>query len=135
MMKMKKVFYQISKMHQKIHTKCFEKLCLLATFLTCNPLTSFAIDTSNNANITDWPWTRFLNSLVREMTGPIPMFIGIIGIVGAVGAMITGNFGASVQKLLAIIFGVSIAIFAPSFIGFISGSVTNTNGLTIFLGM
>lgn len=132
MMKMKQVFRKFSQMKQKVAAKYFEKLCLLSAFLVCNPLRSFAISTSSNAGVTEWPWTKFLNSLVEEMTGPIPMIIGIIGIVGAVGAMITGNFGASVQKLLAIIFGVSIALFAPSFIGYISGSVTNTGGLTIF---
>ena len=136
MMKMKKIFQQISKAQQVIRAKYFEKLCILSAFLVCNPLTSFAtVLDGTTANVTDWPWTKFLRSLVTELTGPVPMFIGAIGILGAIGAMITGNFGASVQKLLAIIFGVSIALFAPSFISYIDGSVKNVGGLTIFIGM
>ena len=135
-MKIKKIFQQISKAQQAVRAKYFEKLCILSVLLACNPLTSFAtVLNGDTANVTEWPWTKFMRSLVTELTGPVPMFIGAIGILGAIGAMINGNFGASVQKLIAIIFGVSIALFAPSFISYINGSVTNVGGLTIFVGM
>lgn len=136
-MKMKKLFFKASQFKQRVSMKLFEKMCILSAFMMCNPVISHATNslTGENAGITEWPWTRFFNSLVNELTGPLPLIIGALGIVGAAGAMIYGNFGASVQKLLGLIAGVSIILFAPAFMNYLSSSVGNTSGLTIFIGM
>ena len=123
----------------------FDKSCkasaALVAFMACNPLMSFAADVTDaankNAGITDWPWTRFLNSLMQQLTGPLPKVLGILGIAVAAIGMFMGNHGAGMQKMLVLIFAVSICLFAPSFISYISTGATGTDGsgLTIFAYM
>lgn len=133
---MKKYVSQILRFKQQASMKVFEKLCIASAFLVCNPVASFAMNLGeDNANISDWPWTKFFRSLADQLTGPLPLLIGIFGVVGAAGAMIYGNFGASVQKLLGLIAGVSICLFAPSFMHYLDGSITDSSGLLIFFGM
>lgn len=79
--------------------------------------------------VTEWPWTKFLNSLADQLTGPLPMILGILGIAAAAIGMFMGNHGSGMQKLLVLIFAVSICLFAPSFIGFMR---TGVGGATIF---
>ncbi len=76
----------------------------------------------------DWPWTRFLNSLAKQLTGPLPLTLGTLGLAAAAIALFAGNGGAGTHKFILLIFAVSTCLFAPSFIGFISDS---TSGMTI----
>lgn len=120
--------------------RAFDKSCTasaaLLAFLVANPLMGHAIDISNQSGISDWPWTRFLNSLAEQLTGPLPKILGILGIAVAAIGMFMGNHGAGMQKMLVLIFAVSICLFAPSFINYIStGATAKTNGLTIFASM
>lgn len=76
-----------------------------------------------------WPWTGMLRSLADQLTGPLPMMLGILGIAAAAIGMFMGNHGAGMQKMLVLIFAVSICLFAPSFITMITSSA---GGATIF---
>ncbi len=44
---------------------------------------SFAYSTEGSAGLGGhaWPWTQFLRSLMQELTGPLPMILGIMGMV------------------------------------------------------
>lgn len=79
----------------------------------------------------NWPWRRFLDALMNELTGPLPITLGVLGIAVAAIGMFMGNHGAGMQKFLVLIFAVSICLFAPSFINFIQ---QGAGGATI-LGM
>ena len=61
-----------------------------------------------------WPWDAFLLSLAQEFTGPLPTTLGILGIVGAALALMSGRY--EFNKFFGIIFAVSIALFAPTLI-------------------
>lgn len=76
-----------------------------------------------------WPWVGMLQSLSRQLTGPLPMTLGILGIAAAAIGMFMGNHGAGMQKMLVLIFAVSICLFAPTFVSMISDSA---GGATIF---
>ena len=76
----------------------------------------------------DWPWTKFLNSLAEELTGPVPKVLGILGIAGAAIALFAGHGGSGAQKFIVLVFAISICLFAPTFIAAISSS---GSGLTI----
>lgn len=71
-----------------------------------------------------FPWTKMLNSLAKELTGPLPMTLGILGLAAAAIAMFTGNGGGGTQKFIMLIFAVSTCLFAPSFISWIRKSAT-----------
>jgi len=71
-----------------------------------------------------WPWTRFLNSLAAELTGPLPMILGVLGIAAAAIALFAGNGGAGTQRFILLIFAISICLFAPTFIQYIAASAT-----------
>lgn len=76
----------------------------------------------------DYPWTKMLNTLAKELTGPLPMTLGILGLAAAAIAMFTGNSGGGTQKFIMLIFAVSTCLFAPSFISWIK---TSAGGLTL----
>ena len=38
-----------------------------------------------------WPWMKFFNSLADNLTGPLPMVLGVMGIVGAAFALFSGH--------------------------------------------
>lgn len=76
-----------------------------------------------------WPWVGMLQSLSNQLTGPLPMTLGILGIAAAAIGMFMGNHGAGMQKMLVLIFAVSICLFAPTFVTMISESA---GGATIF---
>ena len=73
-----------------------------------------------------WPWQKFLNSLMEELSGPLPKILGVLGIVGAAVALFAGNGGAGTQKFIMLIFAISIALFAPSFINMLDDSASAT---------
>lgn len=108
-------------------------LALWCGFVTIPAVNSFAQSVgkdwgNNRVNVAEWPWTKFLNSLAEQLTGPLPMILGILGIAAAAIGMFMGNHGAGMQKMLVLIFAVSICLFAPSFIQYIS---TGAGGVTI----
>lgn len=135
---------KLSQRYQKFRKYAFNKTCAISALIATTPVfQSFAlsrlevpgstVDTSR-VDITDWPWTRFLNSLADQLTGPLPMILGVLGLAVAAIGMFMGNHGAGMQKALVLVFAVSICLFAPSFISYI-GSGVGTSGLTIFPGM
>ena len=75
-----------------------------------------------------WPWMKFLNSLAKQFTGPLPLTLGTLGLAGCAIALFSGHAGGGTQKFIVLIFAVSTCLFAPSFITFIS---TSAGGLTI----
>lgn len=87
---------------------------------------SFAYSTegTNGLGGHQWPWTAFLNSLMRELTGPLPMILGIMGIVGAAIALFSGNGGDGTRKFILLIFVISIALAAPSLMDMLSIGAT-----------
>ena len=103
------------------------KVAGLALFVAANPILSFA--SKDTANVDQWPWTKFLNSLADQLTGPLPTTLGVLGLAAAAIAMFTGNHGAGTQKFIILIFAVSTCLFAPNFINIIKGSA---GGATIF---
>ena len=56
------------------------------------------------------------------------MTLGILGLAAAAIALFAGNGGAGTQKFIMLIFAVSICLFAPTFISYVS---TSAGGATI----
>ena len=75
-----------------------------------------------------FPWTKMLNTLAKQLTGPLPMTLGILGLAAAAIAMFTGNGGGGTQKFIMLIFAVSTCLFAPTFINWIKSSA---GGVTV----
>jgi type IV secretory pathway VirB2 component (pilin) len=107
------------------------KVAGLSLFVAANPILSFASqdNITDSASVNQWPWTKFLNSLAQQLTGPLPLTLGVLGLAAAAIAMFTGNHGAGTQKFIVLIFAVSICLFAPNFIEIIHGSA---GGATIY---
>ena len=76
----------------------------------------------------EWPWMKFFNALADNLTGPLPMVLGVMGIVGAAIALFSGHSGGGTQKFILLIFAISICLFAVNFVNAISDSA---GGLTI----
>ena len=70
----------------------------------------------------EFPWTKMLNTLAQQLTGPLPMTLGILGLAVAAIAMFTGNGGGGTQKFIMLIFVVSTCLFAPTFITWVRDS-------------
>ena len=88
---------------------------------------SYGFDSSSSASSEvlsgkSFPWTKMLNKLAKELTGPLPMILGMLGIAAAAIAMFTGNGGGGTQKFIMLIFAVSTCLFAPTFITWIRDS-------------
>ena len=117
--------------------KCAALSALFISLPFVSTMTAFAqsvgIDgiggTGNDVNAVTWPWTGMLQSLSQQLTGSLPMTLGILGIAAAAIGMFMGNHGAGMQKMLVLIFAVSICLFAPTFITMITQSA---GGATIF---
>lgn len=88
--------------------------------------TSFAggIEDIDNAANWQWPWTRFFASLAKELTGPLPLTLGIIAIAGAAFSLFAGHGGPGTQKFFVLIFAIGICLFAPTFISYIQESAS-----------
>jgi type IV secretory pathway VirB2 component (pilin) len=86
------------------------------------------LELGSSAGITEWPWTKFLNSLAQQLTGPLPMVLGVLGLAAGAIALFAGNGGAGTHKFIMLIFAVSTCLFAPTFIRFIRDSA---GGLTV----
>ena len=89
---------------------------------------SFAYSTEGTTGIGGhaWPWTKFLQSLMQELTGPLPMILGIMGIVGAAIALFSGNGGDGTRNFILLIFVISIALAAPSLMDMLSLGATGS---------
>ena len=101
----------------------------LFVFVVTHMDPAFAGDNYDTTGIGDgvgdsFPWTKMLNSLAKELTGPLPMTLGILGLAAAAIAMFTGNGGGGTQKFIMLIFAVSTCLFAPTFISWIRKSAT-----------
>lgn len=87
--------------------------------------TSFAggIDSIEGASGNwEWPWTRFFANLAKELTGPLPLTLGIIAIAGAAFSLFAGHGGPGTQKFFVLIFAIGICLFAPTFISYVKES-------------
>lgn len=73
-----------------------------------------------------WPWHRFLVALKEELTGPVPMVLGILGIVGAAIALFSGNGGDGTRKFILLIFVISIALSAPTLMDMLNSGASGT---------
>lgn len=133
---------KVKQVYQRASKAVFYKSCTISAFIASVPVfQSFALSSglsvpgstvsTDAVEINDWPWTRFLNALADQLTGPLPMILGVLGLAVAAIGMFMGNHGAGMQKALVLVFAVSICLFAPSFISYI-GSGVGTSGLTIF---
>lgn len=117
--------------------KCAALSALFISLPFVSTMTSFAQSVGiggiggdgNEVTGVKWPWTGMLQSLANQLTGPLPMTLGILGIAAAAIGMFMGNHGAGMQKMLVLIFAVSICLFAPTFITMITQSA---GGATIF---
>ena len=70
----------------------------------------------------NWPWRRFLNAVVEELTGPLPLTFGILGIAACCFMAMSGNRGQFSMQLIGLVFAISIVLFAPNFVNIISSS-------------
>lgn len=124
----------LQNMKDKFKDAYLYRIACASTFLMscCTKAFASGISTAGlSGTVTvDWPWTKFLNSLAEELTGPIPKVLGIMGIAGAAIAMFSGHAGGGTQKFIALIFAISICLFAPTFIQAIMNS---GSGMTIIL--
>lgn len=69
-----------------------------------------------------WPWTGILNDIKDELTGPLPLTLGVLGIVIAAIGLFAGNAGDGMRKFLVIILAISVALFAGTFVEWIAES-------------
>lgn len=115
--------------------KCAAASAVLVSLPFLSTMTSFAsgigdIKGSNTKSLDiKWPWESFLYALADQLTGPLPLILGALGIAAAAIGMFLGNHGAGMQKMLVLIFAVSICLFAPSFVTYLKDGV---GGATIF---
>lgn len=115
--------------------KCAAASAVLVSLPFLSTMTSFAsgigdIKGSNTKVLNiKWPWESFLYALANQLTGPLPLMLGALGIAAAAIGMFMGNHGAGMQKMLVLIFAVSICLFAPSFVTYLKDGV---GGATIF---
>ena len=109
----------------------WEKSLALTVLLTCSCNAAFAKTLSGGQDI-QWPWTKFFTSLANQLTGPLPMTLGAMGIAGAAITLFAGHAGGGTQKFIVLILAISICLFAPNFMEFISESA---GGLTITAAM
>lgn len=108
---------------KKFISENYWKLGAIFTSTVLFPLQVSAHTWSGGTVSVDWPWTKFLNSLVGEFTGPVPKALGTLAIVSAAGMTMAGNGNFS-SKAIALTFATGAALFAPTFINAISSSGT-----------
>ena len=103
---------------------CAVLLCMIFMAITNDVFASTisGVVTGAQTMSVQWPWEKFLGSLAEQLSGPLPRILGILGIVGAAVALFAGNGGAGTQKFIMLIFAISIALFAPSFIKYLNQS-------------
>lgn len=105
----------------------FSSSTILSHATSLDNLTGVSQDGLSNAS---WPWQKFLYSLTEQLSGPVPMMLGVLGIVGAAIALFAGHGGAGTQRFIVLIFAISICLFAPGFMSMLNSSAAA--GLTIY---
>jgi len=118
-----------NRLFKKIRKKTLETSIAFTLLLSSAATKAFASTVSGDRvdGIT-WPWMKFFNSLADQLTGPLPMTLGVMGIAGAAMALFSGHAGGGTQKFIVLILAVSICLFAPNFMTYIQ---TSAGGLTI----
>jgi len=112
----------IRKLKQKYYVRC--AVTALALMDTTSAFASTITDaglTGGTASV-NWPWRKFLNAIVEELTGPLPLTFGILGIAACCFMAMAGNRGQFSTQLIGLIFAISIVLFAPSFVNIISAN-------------
>lgn len=115
--------------------KCAAASAVLVSLPFLSTMTSFASGigdikgTNTKALDIKWPWESFLYALADQLTGPLPKILGALGIAVAALGMLWGNHGAGMQKMMCLIFAISICLFAPTFVTYLKDGV---GGATIF---
>ena len=126
---------QITSVYRKLRDSYMVKTAAASAILASSPIYSVLAKTGSDYTAQSdnykWPWTDFLRHLAGELSGPLPMILGIMGIVGAAIALFSGNHGGGTQKFIILIFAISICLFAPNFITMVNNSAI-TAGMTIF---
>lgn len=126
---------KITSLYRKLRNCYLAKTAAAAAVLSTSPIYSVLAKTGSDYTAQGgayaWPWTDFLKHLAGELSGPLPMILGIMGIVGAAIALFSGNHGGGTQKFIILIFAISICLFAPNFITMVNESAI-TAGMTIF---
>lgn len=112
----------LQKVREFVFSRDFLVLALvLALLIMAN--TSFADTVGDSLSMENaWPWTRFFNSLAHELSGPLPMTLGIIAIAGAAFSLFAGHGGPGTQKFFVLIFAIGICLFAPNFMTYLKES-------------
>lgn len=72
------------------------------------------------------PWEGPLDRILRSVTGPVAKVVSVLAIVATGLALALGEGGGTMRKMLMIVFGLSIAFSATTFIlpllGFAGGA-------------
>ena len=111
---------------EKLKKKYYAQ-CAIAAMAIMDASPAFA-STLSDAGLTggtatvNWLWRRFLNSVVEELTGPLPLTFGILGIAACCFMAMSGNRGQFSMQLIGLVFAISIVLFAPNFVNIISSS-------------
>lgn len=104
-------------MKRLLNIKTHKIVAAIYTFMLITlPVHSFAASKK-------WPWTKFLEDARDELTGPLPLTLGALGIAIAMYGLLTGDAGSGVKKVLVIILAVSVILFAPTFMTWISEGI------------
>lgn len=119
---------RLSRLKQKYYVECAAvAMTLMDTSIAFASTLTDAGLTGGTATV-NWPWRKFLNAVVEELTGPLPLTFGILGIAACCFMAMAGNRGQFSTQLIGLIFAISIVLFAPSFVNIIS---SNGAALTI----
>ncbi len=113
----------------------FKKVSIYGVIATCimhGHAFAESVGFSGSTVSITWPWTKFLNSVAEEVTGPLPVGIGIIAIALLFLGLVTGHAGGSTQKVIAVVIGIAVVFFAPTLVSAIESSA---GGLTILAGV
>lgn len=115
---MKKKLFTLWANTQKARTAA-----LLALMITV-PNFCFASTAATRA----WPWRAFIQSLVEEFSGALPLALGTLGICGAAIALFRGNSGEGTNKFIVLVLAVSICLAAPTIMSWLA---SDAGGMTI----
>ena len=89
---------------------------------------SFAADYSGNklaaagGGGATMPWEKFLDDIVNSLTGKTAKILATLGLIISAIGLFMGNLGDGIKKIFIILVAVSIAIWAPSIIGFVTSN-------------
>ena len=68
------------------------------------------------------PWEKFLDDIVDSLTGKTAKILATLGLIISAIGLFMGNLGDGIKKIFIILVAVSIAIWAPSIIGFVTSN-------------